>query len=172
MVPKRTKVFICKVSFICASPVAGAWNKNTLQDELFPNCAAQERNPYKTMLIQAFHLQGFGVDSHGRPSGQSGGISSRGQQGDPNFSGFTFTPVLGHVSSVEDRQRFFERKPYQPTAEIALVIKSREMARGPEQTIFYGNSCSVRISKHAICDKIQQAVISRRPNVKRNPVVH
>jgi hypothetical protein len=43
MVPKRTKVFICKVSFICASPVAGARNKNTLQDELFPNGSGQER---------------------------------------------------------------------------------------------------------------------------------
>jgi hypothetical protein len=79
--------------------------------------------------------------------------------------------MLGHVSSVEDRQRFFERKPYQPIAELALVLKSREMARRPEQTIFYSNNRSVRIAKHAICDKIQQAVISRRPNVKRNPVV-
>jgi len=43
MVPKRIKVFICKVSFIYASPVAGARNENTLQDELFPNGAGQER---------------------------------------------------------------------------------------------------------------------------------
>src|SRR6266478_807573 len=65
MVPKRTKVFICKVSFICTSPVAGARNKNTFQDELFPNCAAQERNLYKAMLAahtsKRFTRRGLGL---------------------------------------------------------------------------------------------------------------
>ena len=80
-------------------------------------------------------------------------------------------PIAGHFSFVEDRQRFVEGKPYQPTAEIALVIKCREMARGTEKTIFYSKNCSVRIAKHAVCDKIQQAAISRSPNVKRNALV-
>jgi len=79
--------------------------------------------------------------------------------------------MLGHFSSVEDRHRFVEGKPYQPTAESALMIKGRGMASGRAQTIFYSNYGSVRIAKHAVCDKIDQAVISRRPNVKRNAIV-
>jgi hypothetical protein len=79
--------------------------------------------------------------------------------------------MLGRFSSVEDRQRFVEGKPYQPTAESALVIKGRGMASGRAQTIFCGNYGSVRTAKHAVCDKIQQAVISRRPNVKKDLVV-
>jgi hypothetical protein len=79
--------------------------------------------------------------------------------------------TLGHFSSMEDRQRFVEGNPYEPSAESALVIKSRDMASGREQTIFYSNNCSVRIAKHAVCDKIQQAAISRSPNVKGNALV-
>ena len=79
--------------------------------------------------------------------------------------------MLGHFTSVEDRQRFVEGKPYQPAAESALMIKCRDIASGREQAIFYSNNCSVRIAKHAVCDKIQQAAISRRPNIKRHTVV-
>jgi hypothetical protein len=64
-------------------------------------------------------------------------------------------PMLGHFSSMEDRKRFVEGKPYQPTAESALVIKGRDIVSGQGQTIFYSNNCSVRIAKHAVCDKIQ-----------------
>jgi hypothetical protein len=64
MVPKRTKVFICKSPFSFASGVADARSKNTLQDELFPNDAVQKRNPYKVMLAahtsKTFHSQGQG----------------------------------------------------------------------------------------------------------------
>jgi hypothetical protein len=45
MVPKRIKVFICKSPFNSASAFAGARDKNTLQDELFPNDEAQEDKP-------------------------------------------------------------------------------------------------------------------------------
>jgi len=61
MVPKRTKVFICKSPFSFASGVADARSKNTLQDELFPNDAVQKRNPYEVMLAahtsKTFHSQ-------------------------------------------------------------------------------------------------------------------
>src|SRR5258707_12918355 len=84
MVPKRTKVFICKVSFICASPVAGARNKNTLQDELFPNCAAQERNPYKTMLAahtsKRFTRRGLGLIPTAVPVASQGAFLRRGNK--------------------------------------------------------------------------------------------
>src|SRR5258708_2287581 len=171
MVPKRTKVFICKVSFICAS-LSRVLGIRTHCKTSYSRIA-QRKNAIltKPCLSKRFIRRGLGLIPTAVPVASQGAFHREGNKGDPNFSGFTFTPVLGHVSSVEDRQRFFERKPYQPTAEIALVIKSREMARGPEQTIFYSNSCSVRISKHAICVKIQQPVISRRPNVKRNPFV-
>jgi hypothetical protein len=79
--------------------------------------------------------------------------------------------MLGHFSSVEDSQRLVEGKPYQPTAESALVIKCRHMASGGEQTIFYSNNGSVRITKDAVCDKIQQATISLRLDIKRNAAV-
>jgi hypothetical protein len=72
---------------------------------------------------------------------------------------------------MEDRQRFVEDKPYQPIAESALVIKCCDMASGREQAIFYSNNCSVRIAKHAVCHKIQQAAISCSPNMKRNATV-
>jgi hypothetical protein len=80
-------------------------------------------------------------------------------------------PMFGHSSSVEDSQRFVEGNPYQPTAKSALVIKCGDVASGREQTIFYSNNCGVSIAKYAVCDKIQQAAISRRPNIKRNAVV-
>jgi hypothetical protein len=74
--------------------------------------------------------------------------------------------MLWHFPSVEDSQRFVERKPYQPTAESAFVIKYRDMASGREQAIFYSDNCPLRIAKHAVRDEIEQAVISLRPNIK------
>src|SRR5580704_14526020 len=80
-------------------------------------------------------------------------------------------PMLGHYSSMEDRQRFVEGKPHQPIAESALVVKCRDMASSRDQATFYSNNRTVRIAKHVVCHKIQQAAISRRPNTKRNAVV-
>ena len=80
-------------------------------------------------------------------------------------------PMPGHSSSVEDRQRFVEGKPYQPIAESALVIKCCDIASGREQAIFYNDNCSVRIANHAVRNEIQQAAISLSPNGKRNAVV-
>jgi hypothetical protein len=80
-------------------------------------------------------------------------------------------PMLGQFSSVEDRQRLVKGKPYQPTAESALVIECRGMANGREQAIFYSKDRSVRIAKHAVCDKIQQVAISRCSRIKRNAIV-
>src|SRR5258708_38806691 len=122
MVPKRTKVFICKVSFLCASlsRVLGIRTHcKTSYSRIAQRKNAILTKPCSRHTHPNVSLAGVGVDSYGRPSGQSGGISSRGQQGGPNFSGFIFTPILGHVSSVEGRQRLVEPKPYQPTAELA-----------------------------------------------------
>jgi len=80
-------------------------------------------------------------------------------------------PMLEYSASVEDRQSFVDGEPYQPTAESALTIKCRDMLSGRVQALFYGNNGFVRIAKHAVCDKIQQAAISRRPNIKRNAAV-
>src|SRR6266478_9491769 len=79
--------------------------------------------------------------------------------------------MLGYDSPMKDRQSFVDGKPYQPTAESALAIKGRYVARGREQTIFYSNSGSVRIVKYAACDKMEQATISRCPNVRRPAIV-
>jgi hypothetical protein len=74
-------------------------------------------------------------------------------------------PMLEHSSSVEDRQSFVHGEPYEPTAESALAIKCGDMLRGRVQAIFYSNGRSARIAKHPVCDKIQQAAISRCPNI-------
>jgi hypothetical protein len=95
----------------------------------------------------------------------------QGQQRGRDSYDFIFNPMFGHFSSMEDRQRFVKGKPYQPITECALVIKCRDMASGREQAIFYSNKGSVRIAKHAVCDKIQQAAVSRSPDVKRNAAV-
>ncbi len=164
MVPKRTKVFICKVSFICAS-LSRVLGIRTHCKTSYSRIA-QRKNAIltKPCLSKRFIRRGLGLIPTAVPVASQGAFHREGNKA------ILISPA-SPSSSVEDRQRFVERKPYQPIAELALVIKSREMARGPEQTIFYSNSCSVRIAKHAICDKIQQVVISRRPNVKRNPVV-
>ena len=80
-------------------------------------------------------------------------------------------PMLGHYSSMEDRQRFVEGKPHQPTAESALAVKCPDMTKGHEQTIFYSNISFVRIAKHAVRDKMEQTAISRCPNIKRHALV-
>jgi hypothetical protein len=74
-------------------------------------------------------------------------------------------PMLEHSSSVKDRQSFVHGAPYEPTAESALAIKCRDMLSGRVQAIFYSNGGSVRIAKHPICDKMQQAAISGCPNI-------
>jgi hypothetical protein len=79
--------------------------------------------------------------------------------------------MLGYDSPMKDRQSFVDGKPYQPTAESALAIKGRYVARGREQTIFYSHSGSVRIVKYAACDKMEQTTISRCPNVRRPAIV-
>ena len=76
-----------------------------------------------------------------------------------------FTPMVERSSSVEDRQSFVDGEPYEPTAESALAIECRDMLSGQVQAIIYSNDGSVRIAKHAVCDKIQQAAISRCPNI-------
>src|SRR5260370_32999619 len=78
-------------------------------------------------------------------------------------------PMARNCSSVEDRQSFVDGEPYQPTAKGALAIKCRDVLGGRIKTIVYSNSGSVRIAEHAVCDKIQQAAISRCPNIKRHP---
>ncbi len=80
-------------------------------------------------------------------------------------------PIVGNTSPVKYRQSFVDGQPYEPTAESALAIKCRYVARGREQTILYSNIGSVGIAKHALCDKMQQAAISRCPNVRRPAVV-
>src|SRR6267143_6458928 len=80
-------------------------------------------------------------------------------------------PVLGNTSPMKYRQSFVDGKPYQPTAESALATKGRCVARSREQTIFYSNSGPVRIAKHAVCDRMEQAAISRRPSIRRPVVV-
>src|SRR4029077_16260796 len=45
------------------------------------------------------------------------------------------------------------------------------MAKCREQTIFYSNISLARVAKHAACDKMEQAPISRCPNVKRPAAV-
>jgi hypothetical protein len=64
--------------------------------------------------------------------------------------------MLRNCSCVEARQSFVESKAYQPIAESALAIKRHDMLGGRVQTIFYSNSGSIRIAKHAVCDKIQR----------------
>jgi hypothetical protein len=80
-------------------------------------------------------------------------------------------PMLGYVSPAEDRQSFVDGKPYKPTAESALAIKCRYVVTGREQAIFYSNIGPVRIAKHAVCDRMEQATISRCPNIRRPAVV-
>src|ERR1700738_5642311 len=79
--------------------------------------------------------------------------------------------MLGYVSPVEDRQSFVDGDPYQPTAESALAIKCCGMARGRVQAIVYSNIGSFGIAKHAVCDRMEQATISRCANIRRPPVV-
>jgi len=74
-------------------------------------------------------------------------------------------PMLEHSSSVEDRQSFVHGEPYEPTAESPLAVKCRDILSGRIQAIFYSNGGSVSIAKHALRDKIQQAAISRCPNI-------
>jgi hypothetical protein len=62
--------------------------------------------------------------------------------------------------SMEDHQSFVDDKPYQPTAKGALAIKCCDMLSGPVQTIVYTNSGFIRISKHAVCDEMEQTAIS------------
>jgi len=75
--------------------------------------------------------------------------------------------MRGNASPVEDRQSFVHGDPYQPPAESAVAVKCPEMAKSHEQTIFYSNISFVRIAKHAVRDKMQQAAITRCPNIKR-----
>lgn len=72
---------------------------------------------------------------------------------------------------MEDRESFVDGDPYQPAPESALAIKCRDTVRCREQAIFYGNIGSVRIAKHAVCDKMEQAAISRCPNIKGHSFV-
>jgi hypothetical protein len=79
--------------------------------------------------------------------------------------------MLGNTSPMKYHQSFVDGDPYQPTAESALTIKCRYTVRRREQTILYSNIGSVRIAKHAVCERMEQAAISRRPNI-RPAVVH
>jgi hypothetical protein len=45
--------------------------------------------------------------------------------------------MLGHFSSVEDRQRFVEGKPDQPITENALMIKCRDIASARERAFVF-----------------------------------
>jgi hypothetical protein len=80
-------------------------------------------------------------------------------------------PTLGNTSPVKYRQSFVDDDPYQPTAESALAIKYCNTVRYREQTVFYSNISSVRIAKHAVRDKMEQAAISRCPNIRGHTVV-
>src|SRR6266851_5249264 len=79
--------------------------------------------------------------------------------------------MRGNTAPVKYRQSFVDGDPYQPTAESALAIKYRDSVRCREQTILYSNGGSVGIAKHAVCDRTEQAAISRRPNIRRPAVV-
>src|SRR6266481_5960657 len=76
--------------------------------------------------------------------------------------------MLANTSSVKCRQRLVDGDPYQPAAESAFAIECRDTVRSREKTILYSNIGSVRIAKHAVCDKMEQAAISRCPNIKRH----
>ena len=80
-------------------------------------------------------------------------------------------PMLGNTSPMKYRQSFVDGKPYQPTAEGALAIKCRYVVTGREQAIFYSNGGSVRTAKHTVCDRMEQAAISRRPDIRRPTVI-
>jgi hypothetical protein len=79
--------------------------------------------------------------------------------------------MLANTSSVKYRQGLVDGDPYQPTAESALAIECRDMVRSREKTILYSNIGSIRIAKHAVCDKMEQAAISRCPDIERRALV-
>jgi hypothetical protein len=79
--------------------------------------------------------------------------------------------MLANSSPVKYRQRLVDGDPYQPTAESALAIECRDTVRSREKTILYSNIGSVRIAKHAVCDKMEQAAVSRCPDIKRRALV-
>ena len=79
--------------------------------------------------------------------------------------------MLANTSPVKYRQRLVDGDPYQPTAESAVAIECRDTARSREKTILYSDIGSVRIAKHAVCDKMEQAAISRCPDIERRALV-
>src|ERR1700730_593832 len=79
-------------------------------------------------------------------------------------------PMLGNTAPVKYRQSFIDGDPYQPTAEGALAIKCRGTIRCREQTIVHSDIGSVGIAKYAVCDRMEQAAISRRPDIRRPAV--
>jgi len=62
--------------------------------------------------------------------------------------------MLANTPPVKYCQRLVDGDPYQPTAESALAIECRDTVRSREKTILYSNIGSVRIAKHAVCDKM------------------
>src|SRR5260370_11225672 len=79
--------------------------------------------------------------------------------------------MRGNTAPVKYRQSFVDGDPYQPTAECAVAINYRDSVRCREQTILYSNGGSVGIAKHAVCDRMEQATISRRPNIRKPAIV-
>jgi hypothetical protein len=62
---------------------------------------------------------------------------------------------------VNYRQGFVNGAPYQPTAESTLALKCPNIAKRREQAVLYSYVGSVRIAKHSVRDRVEQAAILR-----------